>query len=138
MGYFVLAAWVVQGGVGIALIVRWARAGRAGAFRIVAHVACALAALALWIAFLAAGLVPLAWSAFAVVTVGNTIGDTLLVNRSRRLHGDPGHGWPDYRRAIADTFRWRLPRPVTFHALFSAVVYFTCLGVCIAATVTDL
>jgi hypothetical protein len=135
VGFFVLAAWVLQGAVGVVLLVRWAQNAASGAPRVIGHVGCALIALGLWIAFLVTASPPLAWSAFAVVTVGNTLGDVMLVSRSRRLHGDRSRGWSDYGRAIADTFRGRLPRPVVFHALFSAVVYFSCLGVCIGATI---
>jgi hypothetical protein len=42
----------------------------------------------------------------------------------------------NYPVAIAAIFRGEMPPRVTFHALFSGVVSFGCLGVCIAATVS--
>jgi len=136
MDYVVLAFWVIQAAVGVALFVAWLRHGRGGsAGMVLTHVALAIVGLALWIAFLATGAVLPAWLAFAALTVGNGVGDTMLVRRYRRTSGSTDTFWKAYGGAIAATFRGALPRRVVFHALFAGVVYFTCLGVCIAASV---
>ena len=62
-------------------------------------------------------------------------GETMMVRRSRRLRGITSPSGGDYGRAIADVFRGRMPPKVAFHSLFSPVVFFSCLGVCIGATI---
>lgn len=134
MSWFVLVAWLIQSAVGVSLLVGWLRHGRRAAPAVVLHVALALVALALWVFFIATGNVLPAWIAFALITVGNGIGDWLLVRRAQRLPGPvPSNA---YGAAIAAVFRGRMPRSVTFHALFAGVVYFSCLGVCLGASLT--
>ena len=134
MGYVVLAAWLIQAAVGVSLFVSSWRGGRTGAPTVVTHATAGVLGLALWAAFLLTGNVLLAWLAFVVITVGNGFGDAMLLGRSRGLHGATTF-WKGYVGAVGDTFRGRMPPRVTFHALFSGLVYFTCLGVCIGATV---
>jgi hypothetical protein len=134
VAYIVLIAWIVQASVGISMFVGWLRHGRHGAGPMLTHVGVVLVALALWAAFIVTGSVIAAWSTFVVLTVALTFGDIMLIARSRRLTGRTTF-WKDYGAAIAKTFRGMLPRRVTFHALFSPVVYFLCLGVCMGATV---
>ena len=134
MGYVVLGAWVIQAGVGVWLFARWLFGGGGGAGTVVTHVAVAAASLVAWMAFVVTGAVAWGWVAFAIVTAGNAIGDSMLVRRHRRRAGTRGFR-RDYGAAIAAVFRGRMPRPVAFHALFAGVVYFTCLGVCIGATI---
>lgn len=100
----------------------------------VAHVAAGIVGLALWVVFLVTGNVLPAWLALAVLTVGNSFGDAMLRGRSPGLRAAPTF-WKGYAGAIGDTFRGRMPPLVTFHAVFAGFVYFTCLGVCIGATV---
>lgn len=134
MEYVVLAAWLIQAAVGVSLFVSWWRGGRTGAPTVVTHAAAGVLGLALWAAFLLTGNVLSAWLAFVVITVGNVFGDAMLRGRSQRIHGATTirNG---YVGAVSDTFQGRMPPRVTFHALFSGLVYFTCLGVCIGATV---
>ncbi len=134
MEYVVLAAWLIQAAVGVSLFVSWWRGGRTGAPTVVTHAAAGALGLALWAAFLLTGNVLPAWLAFAVITVGNGFGDAMLRGRSRGIHGATTF-WKGYAGAVGDTFRGLMPTRVTFHALFAGLVYFTCLGVCIGATV---
>lgn len=136
MALFVLATWLVQSAVGVSLLVSWLRHRRPGSSSLVVHVTSAFASLALWTVFVVTGNLVAAWLAFVVITVANTFGDRMLIARARRMHTDADTPfWPMYGRAIADVVRGRTPRRVTFHALFAGVVYFSCLGVCIGATI---
>lgn len=135
MAYVVLGAWLVQGSVGIALLVRWARTGRPSAVTVFTHVVLGLAGLALWTVFLMSSNVVPAWLAFGLITVGNGFGDVMLVRRWRRMSGTTSGFWSDYGKTVGAAFRGELPKPVLFHSLFSGVVYFSCLAACIGATV---
>lgn len=77
-----------------------------------------------------------AWIAVGVLTFGIGFGDAMMVRRFRRLVGDTRPGLRDYGAAIGAVFTGRLPARVTFHAAFSAVVYFGSIAVAIAATVS--
>jgi uncharacterized membrane protein HdeD (DUF308 family) len=136
MAYVVLGAWLIQSAVGVALLVEWLRHRRRRAPRVFSHVALGLIALALWLVFLFQESLLAAWLAFALISVGNGIGDSMLVRRWRRMSGSESGFWTDYGRTIGAVFRGAMPRPVTFHALFAGVVYFLCLGVCIGASVS--
>ena len=134
MRYVVLGAWLIQAGVGIVLLAGWIRHGRGrSAATVLTHVALAVAGLALWASFVMTGALLPAWSAFAVLTAVNGFGDAMLIRRHRRAVGRTTF-WKDYGRAIAAVFAGRMPKHVSFHALFAGVVYFTCLGVCIGAS----
>lgn len=137
MAIFVLVAWIVQAAVGVWLLVGWIRHGRgASASAVLSHVVLGVAGLAMWIAFVQTDALAWAWLAFAAMTIGNAIGDSvMLIGRTRRLRGESLGFWRDYGAAVSATFRGEFPRHVVFHTLFSAVVYFPCLGVCIGATV---
>ena len=135
MAYVVLVTWLVQGAAGIVLLTKWLRHGRRGATTVLTHVACGVVALGFWIAFLATGAVAFAWTAFVIITIGNGIGDSMLVQRWRRTTGQTNGYWQDYGQVVKATLTGRVPASVIFHAWFSPVVYFTCLGVCIGATV---
>lgn len=135
MEYAVLGVWLIQSVVGGALLAALARRGRRPGPTVLAHAAVNSGALVLWIVFIAQGSIVAAWLAFATVTVGNGIGDYMLVNRWRRMTGSASGFWPDYRRTVGAIFRGFFPPGVTFHTCFSGVVYFSCLGVCIGASV---
>ncbi|HET7734877.1 MAG TPA: hypothetical protein VFK52_02795 [Nocardioidaceae bacterium] len=135
MDYAVLGAWLIQASVGVSLAASWWRNGRHGAPTVIVHAAAATSALALWGTFVATGSLLAAWSAFVAVTVGNTYGDEMLLGRVRGQTGTKSKR-RNYPVAISAIFRGRMPRRVAFHALFAGVVYFGCLGVCIAATVS--
>ena len=136
MGYVVLAAWLVQGAVGLSMLIGWLRRGRGrGGGTIAVHVVSSLLGLALWIVFLATGALLPAWLALLSITVGNVYGDRMLLGRARRIDPSAITVWQRYGVALSAIFRGKLPPRVAFHALFAGVVYFTCLGVCIGATV---
>lgn len=131
-----LAAWIVQGSVGVWLLIGWARHGRRYAGAMIAHVAAVFVMLALWITFLVTGAVAFAWAAQIVLAAGIPFGETMMVRRSRELRGITTKRLSDYGGAVVDVFRGRLPGPVVFHALFAGVVFFSALGVCIGATIS--
>lgn len=134
MTYFVLVAFVIQATVGASLAVTWWRSGRRGVPTVSTHMAASTLGLGLWIAFVVTGNLVPAWSAFAAITVGNTYGDKMLLARVHRQTGTTSKR-RNYPVAVAAIFRGRMPWRVAFHALFAGVVYFSCLGVCIASTV---
>ncbi|WP_022883741.1 hypothetical protein [Glaciibacter superstes] len=131
MPYIVLAAWIIQSAVGVSLFIGWLRHGHHGAPTVITHVGSAIIGLALWIGFVITGALLPAWLAFAVITVGNSFGDVMLVRRHRRTAGATA----SYGSAIGAVLRGRMPPRVLFHACFAGVVYFLCLGVSIGATV---
>jgi hypothetical protein len=135
MPYVVLAAWIIQASVGTWLLIGWARHGRRHAGAILPHVAVMVGTLVLWVAFLVTGAVGFAWATLAGLMIAIPFGETAMVRRSRRLRGVTKESAADYGGAIVDVFRGRMPPAVTFHAAFSAAVFFPCLGVCIGATV---
>ena len=135
MAHVVLLAFVVQASVGVSLATSWWRRSRTGTPTVNTHVAAATLGLGLWIAFVFTDNLVAAWAAFAAITVGNTLGDRMLL---ARVHSQTGTTSMrrNYPVAIAAIFRGLMPWRVAFHALFAAVVYFGCLGVCIASTVS--
>ncbi len=135
MAALVLAAWVVQASVGVSLAVTWWRRSRHGASTVRAHAAAGAAGLALWVTFVVTASLVAAWAAFVVITVGNGYGDDMLLGRVHSRTGTTSKR-RNYPVAIAAIFRGEMPPRVAFHALFSGVVYFSCLSVCIAATVS--
>lgn len=135
MAYLVLGAWLIQASVGVSLAVTWWRHGRHGAPTVRAHAAAAAVGLALWVTFVVTASLVAAWSAFVAITVGNTYGDEMLLGRVRSRTGTASKR-RNYPVAIAAIFRAEMPPRVAFHAVFAGVVYFSCLGVCIAATVS--
>ncbi|MBD3783568.1 MAG: hypothetical protein IE926_11560 [Micrococcales bacterium] len=142
MAVFVLGAWLVQAGVGVLLLSRWVRhrprgaapAARRGGSRVVlGHLALAVGALFLWSGFTVTGEVLLGWSALGALTLGNVLGDTMLVRRSRRMSRSGGSAAGDYARAVGRVLAGRFDAPVTVHALGAGVVYFGALAACLAA-----
>ncbi|AIY00069.1 hypothetical protein ART_0470 [Arthrobacter sp. PAMC 25486] len=129
-----LVFWIIQVSVGISLLVSWWRHGRRGAAVIITHVASVVVGLGLWIAFLLSSALWPAWAAFALLNVGNGFGDAMLVGRHRSQAGPTA----SYLSAILAVVKGWMPPRVTFHALFAGVVYFSCLGVCLGATVAAL
>jgi hypothetical protein len=136
MTYLVLAAWVIQASVGVSLAVTWWRHGRPGASTVLTHTAASGFGLALWTAFIVTESPIAAWGALAAITVGNNYGDDMLL---RRVHSRTGTTSKrrNYPVAIGAIFRGKMPPRVAFHALFAGVVWFSCLGVCVAATVSS-
>ncbi|NEM91130.1 hypothetical protein [Galbitalea soli] len=134
MEYVVLATWIIQASVGVSLLVGWWRGGRSGAPTVVIHAAMGVVGFLLWVGFLLSAAVLPAWLALVALTIGNSVGDAMLRGRSRAWRPDASF-WRSYGGAIVDTVTGRMPPRVTFHALFAGVVYFSCLGVCVGATV---
>jgi len=138
IGTAALAGWLLGATVGTAMLVRWLRwhrAVRSASSRpprlVFAHLATALGGLMVWVAYLATGRPhALAWAAFAVLTLNNILGDTLLTRGWRQRHHASGTTGSsrrrDYLRAVVETLRGR--RPVaTLHALLAGVTYFLVL-----------
>lgn len=136
MGYAVLGAWLIQAAVGVMLLVGWARHARgAGAGAVLTHALLMVGYLVPWSLFIATGAPAWAWTAIGVLFVGIPFGDAMMVGRSRSIRGERNPGLRDYGSAIGSVFAGRMPRKVTFHAIFSAAVFFGSLGVAIGATV---
>ncbi len=136
MGYAVVVAWLIQAIVGTLLLVGWARhARKSGVGSVVTHSTLMVAYLVPWVAFTLTGAIWLAWAAVTVLIVGIPFGDSLMVRRTRRIRGETSFGLRDYGLAVQVLLATRLPPKVTFHAMFSAVVFFGSVGVAIAATV---
>lgn len=136
MEIVVLGVWVIQSAVGLTLFVGWLRhAHGRGARTVVTHAVLMLSGLAVWIWFVMTGALAVAWGAFAVITAGNIFGDAMLLGRARRIAPEARSLSQRYGVAIAGIFRGQIPPRVGFHAFFAAAPWFTCLGVCIGATV---
>lgn len=133
MSTVVLVVWLVQAASGVALLSRRVGGGRPSSL-VVSHVGLSVAALGCWAAFVGTDAVVWGWAAFVLVTVVNAVGDTMLIGRSRRLSGRSGSFRADYGAAIGATLRGRLPRRVTFHALFAGAAYFAALAACLVAS----
>lgn len=137
MRYVVVAVWLVQACLGLALV----RAGRRrtghGPHRlprlVIVHVSLVLLALLAWIVFLVRDQVAWGWACFVLLTIALSFGDVMLTRRSVRAAGSAQSG-NAYLRAIRDVFTGRMPALVIAHALVSPLVYFVVLGVCIVAT----
>lgn len=133
MAYLVLAAWVIQAAVGVSLALTWWRRDRQRPPTVYTHAAAATTGLVLWVTFTVTANLVAAWSAFVAITIGNTYGDKMLLGRVHSQTGTTSKH-RNYPVAIAAIFRGKMPPRVAFHAVFAGVVYFGCLGVCIAAT----
>lgn len=130
----VLGLLLVTAALGIASLVRWAR-HRASGFptaRIVAHVSLQTLSIGLWAAFAVTGMLPLAWTTFVVITVGQVLGDLLMFASHRARH--PGVERPGYRAVAADVLSFRRRAPA-LHATVGALAWFGMLALCIAASV---
>lgn len=131
-----LGVWAVQAWIGVTLFRSWIAHGRGHHRRAtLTHAALMFSYLVPWTLLLVTGSPVWAWIAVAVLTVGIPFGETLMVARSRRLHGAQPAGLRDYGTSISDVFGGRMPRRVAFHALYSAAVYFGSLGVAIALSI---
>ncbi|GAA0627775.1 hypothetical protein GCM10009547_34210 [Sporichthya brevicatena] len=132
MAYFVLAAWVLQGAVGVLLLAGWNR-HQQQARVVLGHVGLSVAGLVPWIAFLVTDRATWGWVALGLITVGNTLGDEVLRGRWRRSSGQSSSLLRDYGAAIRAVVTGHFPASVTFHALFAGVVYFAALMACVTA-----
>jgi hypothetical protein len=126
-----LLGWLLQAAVGLVMFTRSPHRRQA-----LTHVIPAIIALALFVVFVFTEEVLWVWLSFAAVTVANTFGDRLLIERERRLTGVAGSFGSDYRTAIRGVFKGRFPAPVAFHGLFAGVVYFGTLALALRATLS--
>jgi membrane protein DedA with SNARE-associated domain len=127
----VLIGWIIQAATGLTMLAKSPH--RRQALR---HVIPALTALALFVVFASTEQLLWVWLAFAVVTVANVFGDLLLVARGRRLTGETGSFGSDYNAAIGAVFKGKFPIIVTFHALFSGVVFFATLALAVTRSLS--
>lgn len=136
MDYMVLAAWLIQASVGVTLLVSWVRRARGqDAALVIPHAIMMLVFAASWTVFIVTGAVPWAWVGFGILAAFIGFGDATMVRRARSMRGQANGGMRDYGPALRVVLAGGLGRRVAFHALFSAVVFFGCLGVAIGATV---
>ncbi|MGY0387699.1 hypothetical protein ACWZJV_12070 [Nocardioides sp. WG-D5] len=135
MSYVVLVAWLVQAAVGVLLLTGWLGHGRAHPRVAITHVTLSVLGVASWITYVLTDRVLWAWAAFALITIGNVFGDTMLLRRTRSMGGSHLSTVNAYRLALRSMFKGRLPLRVSFHAMFAGVVYFSTLAICIVATV---
>jgi hypothetical protein len=133
MAFFALAAWIIQGAVGVGLLPDRLR-GRRDASTVLSHVGISAGALGPWIAFLVTDDVAWAWVALGLITVGNSLGDALLRKRWRHLCGNRSSFLRDYAGAVHAVLTGRMPARVAVHALFAGVVYFAALASCVTAS----
>ncbi|MFE6736892.1 hypothetical protein [Microbacterium sp. NPDC057650] len=135
MGYIVLVAWIIQASVGVSLLVSWARYAKGrNAGLVLTHAAAMIAFAALWIVFIVTGAPVWAWVGFVVLVLFIGLGDATMVRRARTVLGESRPGMGDYIPAARVSLAGRLGGRTRFHMLFSALVFFPCLVVCIIAT----
>lgn len=127
----VLLGWILQAVTGLTVLAKSPHRRQT-----LLHVIPALSALALFVVFAATEQVLWVWLSFAVVTVANVFGDLLLVGRGRRLTGETGSFGRDYSAAIGAVFKGRFPIIVTFHAVFSGVVFFATLALALTGSLS--
>lgn len=122
-------------GLGLASLTAWVRhraSGRLPAAKIVTHLTLQVLGIAAWTAFLITGALPIGWTAFAVLTVGQVFGDLLMFASYRARN--PGTLRPHYLAVGGDVLSFRRPVPA-LHALVGALAWFGMLAICIVATV---
>lgn len=124
-----LVAWLVQAAVGVSLL-----RGRRATPLVILHVLPIAVALGLWTWFAFDGPPAVGWIVFGVLVVALTAGDAIMVRRAAGLLPPEVTGIRRYGRTLGLVFTGRLPAPVVFHALFSAVVFFGALAACLLAT----
>ena len=111
-----LVGWILNIVVGLVLLTRLLRARRRIPTLAYYHVVTAVVGLGIWIAFMAAGSPVLAWIGFAVLTLHNTFGDTLMVKGWRKRN--PTAQGNAYFQGVKYTAK----RPLAFaHAMLAPV-----------------
>lgn len=135
MKYIILGAWVIQAVAGLTLLIKWARHARGkGASSVITHAAIMLACLASWAVYAFTDAILWSWLAWGALMIGIPFGERQMIGRARRLYNDNATGTRSYAIALRAVFTGKLPPLVTFHAVFSAVVFFGSLSVAIGAT----
>lgn len=118
-----LAGWVLNTLIGSVLLMRLLSARRQVPVLVCYHLVTALVGLGFWVGFMAAGSVALAWIGFAVLTLHNALGDTLMVKGWRKRNPDaPGVA---YFQAVKYTAKRPLP---LVHAALAPVAWFPALA----------
>lgn len=95
------------------------------------HVTLQLVAVALWSVFLSTEEVVVAWIAFAVLTLGQGVGDVLMFASHRARHRTSGK--VAYLQVALDVLRFRRPA-AALHAIIGASAYFLMLVTCVLAS----
>ncbi|MFT3873606.1 MAG: hypothetical protein QM714_13335 [Nocardioides sp.] len=128
-----LVLLLLAAALGLASLRAWAR-HRASGFpvaKISAHLTLQIISVGIWAAFAITGELPIAWVAFAVITVGQVFGDLLMFASYRARH--PAAAGSNYRAVSGDVLSFRRPVPA-LHALTGALAWFGMLGICLLAT----
>ena len=137
MALAVLIVWAVQAAIGLTLLAGWARHDRGSSSTVLTHAAVGALGPAAWAAYVFLDTLFLAWSAFVVINVGQVLGDALMMRRRRRVSGVVGGRRREFVAAVSAVVSGKLHWTVSLHILFGGVVlYFSCLAVCIGATVS--
>ncbi|GGU57812.1 hypothetical protein [Lentzea flava] len=124
-----LVGWILNIVVGLVLLARLLRARRPIPALAYYHVVTAVVGLGIWIAFMAAGSPVLAWIGFAVLTLHNTFGDTLMVRGWRKRN--PTAGGNAYFQAVKSL----LKRPLALaHAWIAPVAWFPALAAAVISS----
>lgn len=128
----VLGLLLATMGFGLWSLLRWHARAPVPKARVTAHIVLQLAALGLWIGFLATESLVIAWLAWAVITAGQVFGDLLMYASFRARHPDArGFG---YLTPAGDALSFRRPA-ASLHAIVGALGWFSMLAVCILATI---
>ncbi|MDX3660373.1 hypothetical protein PV646_23980 [Streptomyces sp. ID05-26A] len=126
MAVIALVGWVLNSLLGLYMLK--ARRQRLALF----HLAVMLTGLGLWVGFVAADVVALAWLAWAVLNVGNGLGDTLLTRGWRRRNPTaPGNAY--WQAAKEATFTTKRPLPLA-HGFLAGGTYFTALAAAVISS----
>lgn len=124
-----LVGWILNTVVGLVLLVRLLRARRRISALVYFHLVTALVGLGFWIGFVAAGSPVLAWIGFAVLTLHNALGDTLLVKGWRKRNPSaPGNA---YFQAVKSLLKRPLPLA---HAWLAPVAWFPALAAAVISS----
>ncbi|MGW6932087.1 hypothetical protein ACWGE0_18680 [Lentzea sp. NPDC054927] len=118
-----LVGWVLNIGVGLVILARLLRARRHVPPLAYYHLTTAFVGLGFWVAFMTAGSALLAWIGFAVLTLHNTFGDTLMVKGWRKRNPDaPGIAYFQATKAA-----WKKPLLLA-HGFLAPVAWFPALA----------
>src|SRR5690554_5561744 len=121
MNAVVLVALLVVVALGVTALVQWLRRPTSGtAFPtplVGSHVVSVVVGVGLWIAFMATDTLALAWFAFAVIIIGNALGDIITTGRWRTVMGRRGAFFSDLGHAVASVLRGKAPASSIAHAL---------------------
>lgn len=132
----VLVLLLVQSLIGVAALLRWRSALRAGATfptaLVATHIAVADAATIVWIVRMATDELAWGWASFVVLLVGNGVGDLVLAGRWRLDQAVAGQwlrGWVNAVKGLANPKR----RLGAAHAAGAGVTTVLMLVACLVA-----